>query len=138
MKKIQRSSYFFILFLIVLSGCGNSNPYQSQQEALAKQLGVKIEDHSYPKAFPEGYFYEVLKPGMSPHEVHEIIKYYDVIYSCEDYKEIYYYFSKNDDQALRFQIFYDKEGKFEKLQGEDDNSKYIKVNDCILGTKIGE
>jgi hypothetical protein len=137
MSKFQASIFFCILITIILFAC-NSNPYHKQQQALAEQLGVKIEDYPYPRIFPHYYFSEILRTGMSPKEVHNIVKGYDEIFVCGDYKEIYYYFSRNDDKALRLQIFYDNDHKYVSLQGEDDNSRYIKTEDCIYGGMIGE
>jgi hypothetical protein len=86
------------------------NPYQTAQQKLAQQLGVRIEDYPYPIGFPSGYYYAVLKPSMGTAEVHTIIREYAAVYHCKQYSEIYYYYSQDEDRALRFEIFYDENG----------------------------
>ena len=117
----------------------NTNPYQSKQDKLAIEMGVKIADFPYEKSFPASYFNEVLKPGMTIGEVHRIIKGYEKAYRCRSpletyyYREVYYYYSTEDTKALRFQIFYDKQEKYTRLEGEDADSRTILTNDCELG-----
>ena len=117
----------------------NRNPYISKQNSLANKLDVKITDYPYQSSFPAGYFNEVLKPGMTIGEVHRIINGYEKAYRCRSlletyyYREVYYYYSTEDTKALRFQIFYDKQEKYTRLEGEDADSRTILTNDCELG-----
>jgi hypothetical protein len=144
MKK--RLLIFVSIFMIIVIGGGfvcifssHKNPSEGKQKDLANQLGIKITDYPYPKAFPEGYFYTVLKPGMTVDEVHHVVQDYEKVYRCRSsadtrfYSEIYYYFSVKDQGALRFEVFYDQKEKFEKLQGEDNNSSTIRTDDCEIG-----
>ena len=48
--------------------------------------------------------------------------------------KVYYFFDDRDTKALRFMIFYDKQSNFERIQGEDTDSKSIWTNGCIEGT----
>jgi hypothetical protein len=116
------------------------NPIRRQQETLAKELSVKIDDYPYRASFPIGYFYIALQPGMNVQEVHSIIRGYKKAYRCKSsgvnfyYSEIYYYFSLEDLKALRFIIFYNEEGGFKRLESEDDDSRTIRIgSDCELG-----
>jgi hypothetical protein len=120
--------------MVALVGCYHSNPYQKQQEELAQKSGVSIGDYPYPISFPEGYYFSVLEKGMSLDEIHSVITDYQTVFHCDDYAEIYYYFDTRDDKALRFRVFIDPENKtFERLQGEDDDSRTININGCDEG-----
>jgi len=90
---------FTLAILAILSGC-DTNPFQSKQSDLAKELGVKISDYHYESVFPEGYYATILKPGLSLKEVHSMIKGYEKVYHCKNYEEIYYYFSLEDQAAM--------------------------------------
>lgn len=108
--------------------------HQERIQVLATQLGVRVEDYPYPSAFPEGYFYTVLKPGMTIYEVHQIVQGYEKVLHCEDVEtEIYYYFSSEDGKALRFAIVYDDQWRFWRLRGEDTNSRSIRTEGCEDG-----
>ena len=133
-KKIKSVFIILVLYsLIILSAC-NSNPYQQEQEKLASQLGIKINDYPYPYSFPISYFDTILQPGMSMEVVHGVIRGYEKVWKCSDSREIYYYFSTNDDTALRFQVFYYlHQFTYEKLQGEDDDSRSIITRGCVPG-----
>lgn len=63
-----------------------------QQEKLARTLDVRIDDYPYPYSFPSGYFYSILKPGMTMEEVHQLIKGYKKILNCHNVSEIYYFY----------------------------------------------
>ena len=102
------------------------------QKVLASDLGIQIGD-TYNPFFPIGYFDFVLKPGMDISEVHKIVTGYKMVFRCYWGKEIYYYFSSEDDQALRFQIFYDNLGKYDELRSEDQNSRTIRTDNCENG-----
>jgi hypothetical protein len=110
-----------------------------KQEDLANKLGVKIKDYPSETVFPVGYFYTILRPGMSVDEVHIVVQGYEKAFRCRSpvevyyYSEIYYYFHSEDLKAVRFQIFYDKQERFEKLQGEDDDSRTISTEGCEIG-----
>jgi hypothetical protein len=86
-----------------------------------------------------GYFYANLKPDMTVDEIHKIVQGYEKAYRCRSsgavyyYKEVFYYFSPDDNKALRFQIFFNKQEKFTDFQSEDDDSRMISINNCELG-----
>lgn len=143
---MKKPAYFF--YGLILLGCllsstlfaiSKANPYWPyilQQRKLAESLGVEIADYPASYAFPAGYFHEILQPGMTLNEVHTIVKGYINVYNC-GYKEVYYYFSNNDNRAIRFEVIYkqvdDGEYLFLKLQTEDDNSRSIHVGNCKSG-----
>lgn len=111
-----------------------ANARRGQQQELARNLGVRINDYPYPTDFPAGYFYAVLKPGMTYKDVHNIVRGYQSVYQCYGTDEIYYYFSNNGDEALRFALYYDKQGNFVELQGEDPNSRTLGLGPgCSIG-----
>ena len=124
-----------ILFVTIYSLSG-AIPYGLEQIALADELHVKIEDYPNPSVFPEGYFYDTLKPGMDIEEIHKIVLGYKKVFHCDSYKEIYYYFNSENTKALRFEIYYDKELKFSELRGEDPNSRTIFIEDCVPGMLV--
>ena len=131
--KIYISSILIVilsLFSSVLIGC---NPHQSEQEKLAQKFGVEIEDFPDERYFPEGYFYTILKPGITSKEVHDFIQGYEKVLHCGGYREIYYYFSSDDAQSLRFEIIYDEQGKYKDIRSEDDDSRTIRTEGCELG-----
>ena len=110
------------------------NNLRQKQDELARTLGVKIEDYPFGKTFPAGYFDSVLTPGMTHTQVHAIIKGYTSVFNCWGDTEIYYYFSSNGDEATRFMISYDTDGKYTELQGEDPNSRTLSVSsECSQG-----
>jgi hypothetical protein len=108
-------------------------PRERMQQELARELGVEIKDYPYPVSFPSGYFYAVLKPGMSVTEVHQIVKGYEKVVNCGNVSEIYYYFSTEVEQAKRFKIVYDNNGKFLRFEGEEDDSRTLQTDGCIPG-----
>lgn len=125
---------FLVLVVIGMNTITGNTNQKRIQEDLAKQLGVKIGDYPYESSFPEGYFYTVLKPGMTINEVHQIVQGYEKVLHCEDIEtEIYYYFSSEDEIALRFAIIYDDQWKFWRLRGEDTNSPSIRIEGCKDG-----
>jgi hypothetical protein len=107
--------------------------YRAKQSMLADELGVKITDYENSEEFPIGYFISILQPGMNTEEVHTKIIGYEKVYNCSWWGEIYYFYSSEDNKALRFVIQYDKNLNFEYLQGEDLNSRTISISDCVPG-----
>lgn len=128
-----------IILIIFVSLCSYwliytfHNPFQRQQENLAKEFGVRIDDYPFAEAFPEGYFYTILTTEMTINDVHEIVRGYELVYRCKYYSEIYYYYSSDDDKALRFEILYDDQGFIREFRGEDDDSRTIRVDSCEPG-----
>jgi len=130
-------------FLIVISIClllisgwwffANRNPFLSAQEKYAKQYGLKIDDYPYPLVFPAGYYETILKPGMSINQIHATIRGYASVYHCKQYSEIYYFFSKKEEKAIRFEVTYDERGNFKYLQGEEPDSPTIQLHGCTEG-----
>ena len=140
---------FFVILLVItifLSGCGLLRGpywrYRQEQKTLAKELGVKISDYPGEGDFPIGYLEAKLNPGMTYEEVHQVIKGYTAVYSCglnSDFPwEIYYYFSTDDDKAIRYEVLYDIDGILLKTISEDPNSRTIhRGTDCIPG-RLGD
>lgn len=130
----------FITLIGIFLFLHHSNSNEKKQEELAITLGVRIKDYPFVTVFPLGYFYTVIKPGMTLDDVHFIIRGYEKVLRCRDsakdalyYKEVYYYFSPRDDEALRFQLFYDEQGRFLEFQGEDEDSRTIMTLGCEEG-----
>jgi hypothetical protein len=92
--------------------------YKQMQNDLAEKLGVRIED--YPEFFPGNYFFSVLKRGMDISEVHKIVIGYDKVFRCDDFIEIYYYFSSDYEKADIFSILYDDLGKYDDMRAEEE------------------
>lgn len=137
---MKRKTLLMVIFAMVCmiivwvcSSCINRNPYLNAQERLAEQLGVRIEDYTDPLLFPAGYYYTILKPGMNLNEVHNAIQGYEKVFHCGIYSEIYYYFSKDDSKAIRFVIVYDEEGKYRFIEGEEPDSRTIRLDGCVPG-----
>jgi hypothetical protein len=127
---------------VFLASCASwGDPYAAERKKLASELGVKLSDY-HPLGFPANYFDDVLQPGMSSEEVHKIVIGYKVVYLCyQDLKlnsELYYYFSTDENEANRFLIVYDENGKIVYKRGEDLNSRDLQnsVHDCKPG-RIG-
>ncbi len=110
-----------------------TTPREKMQQELAKELGVEIQDYPYPFAFPSGYFYIVLKPGMSVAEVHEIVQGYEKVLHCGKNAEVYYYLSAELENAERFWLIYDDQGKYQRFQGEDNDSGILSTAGCVAG-----
>jgi hypothetical protein len=114
------------------------NNYRLKQEVLAEKLGVKIQDFPPEFYFPVGYFSAILKPGMSIGEVHNLVREYDKVLRCRydvnfyD-REIYYFYSDVDKYPLRFELFFDRQQKYERFQGEDRNSGSLMSDGCETG-----
>lgn len=141
-KAKQLFTYFLATSVLIIGGVTIiwwilpaviTTPRETLQRDLAKELGVEIPDYPYPVSFPSGYFYTVLKPGMSVSEVHQIVKGYEKVMNCRNVSEIYYYFSVELEQAKRFKIVYDNDGKFVRFEGEEDDSRTLDTNGCAPG-----
>ena len=112
--------------------------YRLKQGILAQKLGVKIQDFPPESYFPVGYFAEILKPGMSIGEVHNLVSDYDKVLRCrfdENFydREIYYFYGDVDKYVLRFELFYNRQQKYERFQGEDRNSGSLMSEGCETG-----
>jgi hypothetical protein len=137
--------YFILLLIVALLACITTiillmfkptlfnSSRQKMQKDLAKELGVKIDDYPYRTSFPVGYFYTILQPGMSMADVHKVIQGYEKVLRCDSTSEIYYYFSSELEDAKRFQIIYDDQGEFMRLEGEEDDSRTLQTNGCVPG-----
>jgi hypothetical protein len=116
-----------------------SNVRKGQQEELAKSLGVKIDDYPYPGIFPDGYFYSVLKPGMSYEEVHKIVRGYKSVYLCFGRDEDYFYFSENPDDYWQFELHFDQQGRFIELRSDiDSNSRTLGLDSSCVRGELGK
>lgn len=100
-----------------------TTPREQMQQELAIELGVEIGEYPHPSNFPLGYFFTVLKPGMSISEVHKIVRGYKKALRCGETMEVYYYLGENIEDSVRFWIYYDEQGKFREFQGEGDSGR---------------
>lgn len=111
----------FTFAVLSIQSYVQSIPLVKKQQELAKEFGVQIDDYSH--SFPTSYFYTVLKPGMSKSEVHKTVRGYEQVQHCGDGMEVYYYLTMEIEDTERFFIFYDEQGKFKRLQSEDNDSR---------------
>ena len=114
-----------------------TSPQERAQQSLAKELGVEIEDYPSKSSFPGGYFYVILKPGMSISEVHKIMRAYEKVLHCGQTIEVYYYLSANAEDAKQIWVIYDKNGKFAYLTGNDSDSGNQDTEWCVAGLLEG-
>lgn len=104
-----------------------------KQIQLASQLGVRIQDYPNPMVFPVGYFYSVITPGMSMRDVHSIVIGYEQVFNCFGTDELYYYFSTDEKDAIRFEIIYDDQGRHKEFLGEDLYTRTLSIGICTPG-----
>ena len=80
----QKPYTLILLLLIAISISGCQHVYsESDQRALAKEIQVLFDGK---QAFPQSYFIRVLEVGMTPEEVHSIIKGYEKVFHCSGYE----------------------------------------------------
>jgi hypothetical protein len=137
-----------IILVVFLTGCliwffatinfGPYNywPYWFKQQQLAGDLKININDYPEPYTFPEGYFVTTLTSGMNIEAVHKLVLGYEKVFHCGE-SEVYYYFSENRENALKFRIFYDenhlgKERTFLSIISQE-NPSTIGVDGCVPG-----
>jgi hypothetical protein len=124
---------FLVIAVLWIAPLLTTSPREKMQQDLAKELGVDIRAYPSQSTFPSGYFFTVLKPGMPISEVHNIVRNYEKVLRCGHTMEEYYYLSEIPEDAERFRIFYDKEGRFERLQSEGDDSGILPDDWCSPG-----
>jgi hypothetical protein len=139
MRQCERLGRFAFVgaLLLLLAACGP--PHSQQQEALAEALGIRVEGQTYSAIFPLDYFRTRLHRGTSTiDEVHEVMQGYERVLNCSDggQREVYYYYSTEDNKALRIEVWYTG-GRLLDLNTEDDDSRTIQVKGCIPG-RFGE
>jgi hypothetical protein len=105
-----------------------------KQLFLALKLGVDPTIFSGP--FPVPYYEGKLNRGDSRTQVHVLVQNYSQVFHCGQEREIYYYFGKSDNYALRFEVWYDAQGNYDGISGEDDNSRSISTKGCVLGRLV--
>jgi hypothetical protein len=121
------------LILLLSNKVINDISFRKKQLDLAERLGVSLVEDYYPTStFPKNYFLSVLNQEMTRSEVHKIVVEYEQVYTCGKLGELYYYYSKDEANAIRFEIRYDFDGKFRELMGEDNSSR-LYDKDCIPG-----
>jgi len=128
------SKHIFLVFIliVVLTHCVHITLENKKERDLAQRLGVDRDAYPENASFPTSYFYETLKPGITTRkEVHEIVTEYELVLRCSWDSEVYYYYSKDDNKALRFEIWYES-GKYYKISGEDDSYR-INAESCVPG-----
>ena len=110
-----------------------SYSYSSQQRQLANTLGVALGNYRETD-FPFQYFDQTLKPGMSIKDVHQIMRGYELTFKCQDWGEVYFYYSKDEKDAFKYMLLYDDDGKFESFITDDPyNSMGISTSGCAEG-----
>jgi hypothetical protein len=111
----------------------------SDYKPLAEELGINLLTWPWPSSFPVSYFVTVLEKGLSPEEVHEIVRDYERVVHCEPnplwggMREVYYFRSDLDDNALRMELGYDSEMRLSWSRGEDNNDRRISTSGCVAG-----
>jgi hypothetical protein len=83
---LSKSLAFLALLLACIYLLWSIDPYLKywfQQRQLANALGVSPGDFPAAYAFPVGYFHEILQPGMTMTQAHEIIRGYLKVYRCD-------------------------------------------------------
>jgi len=138
MRMLFRLLSIFTLIALLLTSCIETYPRElrEKQELMAQELGVKVNDYGPAIRFPWGYLRVRFIPGMSVKQVHQIIPKYEAVYRCKTDSipsEIYYFFSKDDDKALRIEVVYDEHKHYQFLRPEDKNSAKISVRNCEPG-----
>jgi hypothetical protein len=131
---LKKNSFILIISIIFILAASylivvpmtKQDALKEKQEALAKSLGVKIQD--YAGTFPTNYFYAVLKPKMTLDEVHGIVRGYERVSNCWGTAELYYYFGTDKNDAIRFMLHYDEQGYFVRLEGEEPDSRTLGVS----------
>ena len=133
MEKIRFQHVLLVLVVIVISTrCVNTVLENTRERDLAQRLGIDRDAYPNKAPFPTSYFYETLKSGITTiKEVHKIVTEYELVLQCYRGSEVYYYYSKEDDKALRFEIWY-RDGKYSKMSGEDDSYR-INTESCGPG-----
>jgi hypothetical protein len=139
MKKQQMVIFILSgIFICVIAVGYGATKYVTLRERmqieLAKHLGVRIEDYPFRSSFPSGYFYTILEPGMTIAEVQNIVQGYEKVLHCGNRSEIYYYFSSELVDAIRFKLRYDDQGNYWDFEGEEDDSRTLQTNGCKPGT----
>lgn len=122
-----------ILFAFLWVSLSKANHRVDMQQALAKELGVEISNYPYPHSFPAGYFSTILKSDMPITDVHDVVRGYSQAYRCGKTRELYYFLSVAKEDAVRMWIFYDTDGKYKRLQVEDNDSGGLPKDDCQPG-----
>ena len=134
MKKMR--FIYVLMALILLFVCVryiNTGIQDRKERDLAQRLGIDRDAYPDNESFPTSYFYKTLKPGITTiKEVHEIVREYELVLQCYRGSEVYYYYSKDDDETLRFEIWYDFDGKYSKILGENDSYR-INTESCGPG-----
>lgn len=132
--RIARSALLILLLFTTLS-CGalTDSGSATEKAQLAAQLGIDPQTLDRYPYFPLDYFLEVLKPGMSRQEVHQMVRGYKKVFRCGQYAEVYYYYSQDDRRALRMEIIYDEQERYREIRGEDPDSRTISTTGCIPG-----
>jgi hypothetical protein len=124
---------------LLLMPAMKSNVQKGQQEELAKSLGVKIDDYPYPGIFPGGYFYSVLKPGMTYREVHKIVRGYLSEYLCFGTDEYYFYFSEKPDDYWLWALVFDEQGHFVRIESDTEpNSRTLGLDSSCVRGELGK
>ena len=131
--------FITLIFIILLNvSCTDTRPrwLREKQELMAQELGVNIDDYGPAYNFPWRYLGGQLVSGMSTWEVHQIIPRHEAVFLCDIDSipnEIYYFFSDEDEKAVRIRIVYDEHRRYQFLDPEDRESHNISVQNCEPG-----
>jgi hypothetical protein len=125
---------FFLCMVSIVKEGLNTLTLRRKQQALAGELGVKIDFYNSPAVFPVGYYATVLKPNMTFAEVHQLVRGYQQVLLCDGSTEIYYNFSTEDKSAIRFGIEYDDQGRYKQLEAEKPGSGLLIISKEALAS----
>jgi hypothetical protein len=133
---------FMLASVLALIRASCVHDLTTEQLAVARDLGVNPWDYPPVYLFPRSYYRVILKPGMTMAEVHALIRGYTRVLQCKSSSstsswELYYYFSPDDYDALRFRVIYDQQGRMKAFGEEDESSPSFLTEDCVPG-RIGE
>lgn len=109
---MKKKAAIITILLVLLGSClicvgfplwANRDPYERKRANLAQELGVNLTNYP-PRGFPINYFEEAIAPRMSSEEVHKIVRGYDAVFLCDTNRELYYFFSTDDNKADRYLV----------------------------------
>lgn len=125
------------LFVLALTACGPTR--EEQRQALADELGVELASYRYLTVFPFEYLEENLEKGAPIDEVHSVVRGYERVVQGHEggTAEVYYFYTSDDDTAVRIEVGYDHDLKLRSLMSEDEDSGGIYIGGCTEG-RIGE
>jgi hypothetical protein len=137
-KQTLMSAVLMLIVLVVGKNYLEERSARLQREELARELGLDPQIYGRIPYFPIGHFDETLPRGTPISQVHQIVKGYEAVFVCEDYIEMYYYYSTSDEDALIFTISYEDNKELKQkvrrnILTDDDNSGWLPYGNCTPG-----